>query len=151
MIFIVVTLISVKLHLQVRRARTKEKLLTNFLIGTRVLCTFAFLQAIATRSFICYTMHGSMEKSICNRIVRYCQRGFVFLEPQEFDNVLYIDIMTGTVLEEKTEEIREIMNDDGEVQIVTITYHPRTWPFPNVDSHRLQEAFIKQISSQKFG
>ena len=121
-----------------------------FLTGTRILCAFAFLQAIATSSFICYTMHGSMEKSICNRIIRYCQRGFVFLEPQEFDNVLYSDIMADTVLEEKAEETRETMNDDGEIQTVTTTYEPRQRPFPNVDPHRLQETFIKRICSQKF-
>ena len=95
-------------------------------------------------------MHGSMDKIICNRIIRYWQRGFVFLDPQEFDNVLYIDIMAGTVLEEKTEETREIMNDDGEIQTITITYEPRQRPFPNVDPHRLQETFIERICSQNF-
>jgi hypothetical protein len=95
-------------------------------------------------------MHGEMDKNICNRIVRYCQRGFVFLEPQEFDNLLYIDIMAGTVLEENREETREIMTDDGEIQTITITYQPRKWPYPNVDSHRLQETFIKRICSQEF-
>jgi hypothetical protein len=90
-----------------------------------------------------------MEKSISERIIRYCHRGFVFLEPKEFDNVLYIDIMARTVLEEKREEIREILNDDREIQTITITYRPRQLPFPNVDSHRLQENFIKRICSQK--
>ncbi len=149
MYFILVTLISAKLHLQVRQTRTNEQLLTMFLTGSSIFCTFAFLQAIATNSFICYTMHAEMDKSICNRIIRYCQRGFVFLEPQKFDNVLYIDIMARTVLEEKKEETREIMNDDGEIQTITITYQPRQWPYPNIDSHRLQGTFIKRISSQK--
>ncbi|CAF1590784.1 unnamed protein product [Rotaria magnacalcarata] len=117
--------------------------------GSHVFCTIAFLQAIATNSFICYTMHGDMERSICERIIRYCQRGFVFLEPQEFDNALYIDIMARNVLKEKREETREIMNDDGEIQIITITYEPRQFPYPNVDSHRLQETFIEQICRKK--
>jgi hypothetical protein len=59
--------------------------------------------------------------------------------------------MASTVLEEKREETKEIMNDDGEIQTITITYQPRQWPFPNVDPHRLQETFIKRIGSQKFG
>ncbi|CAF2071869.1 unnamed protein product [Rotaria magnacalcarata] len=117
--------------------------------GSHVFRTIAFLQAIATNSFICYTMHGDMERSICERIIRYCQRGFVFLEPQEFDNALYIDIMARNVLKEKREETREIMNDDGEIQIITITYEPRQFPYPNVDSHRLQETFIEQICRKK--
>ncbi|CAF4223571.1 unnamed protein product, partial [Adineta steineri] len=96
--------------------------------GSQLLCTFAFLQAVATKSFICYTMHANMEKSICNRIIRYCQRGFTFLKPYEFDSLLYIDIMNGTILEESREETREIMDEDGEIQIVTTTYYPRKWP-----------------------
>ncbi|CAF4109602.1 unnamed protein product [Adineta steineri] len=118
--------------------------------GSQLLCTFAFLQAVATKSFICYTMHANMEKSICNRIIRYCQRGFTFLEPYEFDSLLYIDIMNGTILEESREETREIMDEDGEIQIVTTTYYPRKWPLPNIDTYQLQENFMKQISSQKF-
>ncbi len=95
-------------------------------------------------------MHRDMDKSICNRIIRYCQRGFVFLEPREFDCLLYVDILDGTVLEEKREETREIMDDNGDIQIITATYHPRKWPFPNVDTYQLQENFMKQICSQKF-
>jgi hypothetical protein len=114
------------------------------------MCTFAFLQALATKSFMCYTMHGNMDKSICNRIIRYCQRGFVFLEPVEFNNLLYADIMASTVIEEKTEETREIVDDDGEVQTVTTTHYARRMPFPNVDTYRLQENFIKHICSQQF-
>ncbi len=125
-------------------------LLSNFLTGSHVLCTFAFLQAIATKSFICYTVHGDMHKSICNRIIRYCGRGFIFLEPKQFDNLLYIDIMACSILEEKTEETREMVNDDGETQIFTVTHYPRCWPSPNVDPYRLQETFIKQICSQNF-
>jgi len=122
-----------------------------FLIGSRIVCTIAFLQAMTTKSFLCYTMHGDMDKSIINRISRYTERGFVFLEPKEFDDALYVDLMTRTVLEETREETREIMNDDGEIQIVTTTYQPRQLPFPNVDPHRLQETFINRICSQQFG
>ncbi len=95
-------------------------------------------------------MHGDMEKSICNRIIRYCQRGFVFLEPHEFDSLLYVDSLDSTVIEENREETREIRDEDHEIRIVTITYHPRKWPFPNVDTYQLQENFMKQICSQKF-
>ncbi|CAF3422167.1 unnamed protein product [Rotaria sp. Silwood1] len=34
--------------------------------GSRVFCTFAFLQAIATKSFICYTMHANMASNYSN-------------------------------------------------------------------------------------
>lgn len=95
-------------------------------------------------------MHATMAKSICNRIVRYCQRGFVFLEPQDFDNVLYIDIMAKTILEENREETKEIITEDGEIQTVTVIYEPHKRPLLNVDPHRLQETFIQQITSQKY-
>ncbi|CAF3472888.1 unnamed protein product [Rotaria sp. Silwood1] len=121
-----------------------------FLTGSRVFCTFAFLQAIATKSFICYTMHANMVKSIYDRIIRYYRRGFIFLEPQDFDDTLYNGIMSSIDFEEKREETREIIDDDGEIQIITATYQPRQWPLPNVDTHRLQEAFIKRIDSKQF-
>ncbi|CAF1547664.1 unnamed protein product [Adineta steineri] len=73
--------------------------------GSQLLCTFAFLQAVVTKSFICYTMHANREKSICNRIIRYCQRGFTFLEPYESDSLLIIDIMNGTILLSKKKEV----------------------------------------------
>lgn len=104
---------------------------------------------MATKSFICYTMHGEMSKSICDRIIRYCHRGFIYLEPTEFDDRLYIDIMASPLFNEREEESREIMNDDGEIQIITITYHSRYLPFTNVDTHQLQEMFIARIRSQQ--
>ena len=90
-----------------------------------------------------------MEKSICKRIIRYYHRGFIFLEPHGFNNALYVDIMTRIVLEEKREETREIMNDDGEIQTITVTYEPRLLPFPNIDPYQLQENFIERICFEK--
>lgn len=98
---------------------------------------------------MCYTIHAAADKNIYDRIMRYFERGFVFLEPRDFDNLLYIDIMSRTVLEKPEEETREIMNDDGELQIITITRYPRQCLLPNVDAYMLQEAFIKLICSQK--
>jgi hypothetical protein len=130
--------------------KRREESFDSFLIGTHVLCTFAFLQAMATKSFVCYTMHGDMDRSIYDRIVRYCQRGFVFLEPKQFDDQLYADIKTHTVSEDIVEESRQIINDDGEIDTVVITYQPRRLPFPNVDTYRLQEMFIERILSREF-
>lgn len=127
-----------------------ESFLVMFSLGSHVVCTFAFLQAIATTSFMCYSMHGAMGKSVCNRIIRYCERGFIFLEPQEFDDGFYSDIMAGIVLEEKKEEVKEIVDDDGDIQIITIAYEPHRWPLPNVDPHLLQENFIERIRSEAF-
>lgn len=127
-----------------------NKIFVVFPIGSNIVCTFGFLQAISTKSFLCYTMHSTMSKSICNRIIRYCQRGFVFLESQCFNDSWYSDIMSGDVLEEVKEETKEIIDADGEFHTVTITYTPRKTPLPNVDTYELQEKFIKRIVSQKF-
>ncbi|CAF0869286.1 unnamed protein product [Adineta steineri] len=118
--------------------------------GTRLFCTFAFLQAIATKSFICYTMHATMMKNICERIIRYCHRGFIFLESHDFDDTLYGDIMNNDDLEENRVETKEIIDDDGEVQIMTTTYGTHRWPLPTIDSYLLQEAFIKRIGYKQF-
>ena len=94
---------------------------------------------------MCYTMHGGMYKSIFNRIARYCQRGFTFLESVAFDSLSYIDIMASTVIEKRTEQTREIVDDDGDVQTVTIISDARRLPFPNIDTYRLQEDFITRM------
>ena len=39
----------------------------NF-VGDKVLSTFAFLQALATRSFIIYSLHAESPKHLCTRI-----------------------------------------------------------------------------------
>nr|AEN94421.1 putative fungal ankyrin repeat-containing protein [Adineta vaga] len=117
--------------------------------GSQVVCTFAFLQAIATKSFICYTLYEDMTKCVYNRINRYCQRGFVFLEPQPFNTACYLDIMVKTVFDTKTVETRQILNDDEELQTVTITREPSLLPYFNIDPYFLQETFIKQICCQK--
>ena len=134
-------------HLEANR---RGESFNSRLIGTHILCTFAFLQAVATKSFVCYTMHGDMDRSIYDRIGRYCQRGFVFLEPRQFDYRLYIDIMAHTIPEDIVVESRQIMNDDGEIDTVVITYQPRRLPFPNVDTYQLQETFTGKILSREF-
>ena len=119
------------------------------ILGSQVLCTFAFLQAIATKSFICYTLHEDIDKTIYNRINRYCKRGFIFLEPQQFNDLSYFHIMLKTVVEMKTEQRRQIVNSNGEkIEATVIISEPRRVPFLNVDTYLLQEVFIKQIQSQ---
>lgn len=120
------------------------------LLGLNVVCTFGFLQAICTKSFLCYTMHRAMSKAAYNRIIRYCQRGFNFLESQCFDDTWFSDIMSGEVLEEIKEETKQIIDIEGEFQTVTITYTPCKTPLPNVDTYQLQEKFIERIVSQLF-
>ncbi|CAF1185724.1 unnamed protein product [Adineta steineri] len=114
--------------------------------GSQLLYTFAFLHAVATKSFIFYTMHANMEKSICNRIIRYCQRRFTFLEPYEFESLLYIDIMNGTILEESREETREIMDEDGEIQIATTTDYPHNSVVPKSPSKHVKTTDDASIS-----
>lgn len=123
----------------------KSRTNSSSCVGNRLLCTFAFLQALATKSFMCYTMHGKMDKSICNRIARYCQRGFTFLQSVACDSLSYMDIMASTVTEDRTQQTRVIVNDDGDVQTVTMITYARRLPFPNVDTYRLQEDFIKRM------
>ena len=120
-----------------------------FEIGSQVVCTFAFLQAIATKSFICYTLYEDMPKCVYNRINRYYQRGFVFLEPQSFNTACYVSVKDKTVFDTTTVETREILNEDGEIQIATITRDPSLIPFFNIDPYFLQETFIEHICSKK--
>lgn len=91
-----------------------------------------------------------MSKSIYDRIIRYVRRGFTFLEPRGFDKSLYANILRNTHSEERRQETKEIMDIDGELKIVTITYQQRQWPLPNTDSYQLQEGFIEQVRSQQF-
>lgn len=109
------------------------------------MCTFPFLQAMATQTFLCYTMHSTMNKSIAKRIIRYCERGFTFLEPIRFDDAYYHGIMSDDSCVEQPQITREILNQDEEFETVTITYYPRSLPLPNVDTYRIQEQFIQRI------
>ena len=45
-------------------------------VGDEIVSTFAFLQAIATKSFICHDLHCRIPRHVCNRIANYCHRGF---------------------------------------------------------------------------
>ena len=75
----------------------------------------------------------------------------MFLQPIQFDYQLFVDIMAGsTNVQEARVEVREVVNEDGDVQTVTTTYFPRRLPFANVDTFRLQETFVERICSQKY-
>ena len=47
--------------------------------------TFSFLQAIATKSFIVYSLHARSPKHLYARIAKYCDRGFNLLVTIDFD------------------------------------------------------------------
>ncbi|CAF4903881.1 unnamed protein product [Rotaria magnacalcarata] len=51
------------------------------ILGDKIVSTFPFLEALATKSFVVYSLHAQSPKSVCARIAKYCSRGFYHLEP----------------------------------------------------------------------
>ena len=82
-----------------------------------VVSTFALLQAIETKSFICSSLHCSIEKSVYNQIDRYCERGFIFLEPELVKTSNYSEIIVKKVF-----KTRKLLKDDKELQNITIIH-----------------------------
>lgn len=119
-----------------------KKLFSNF-IGNKLLCTFPFLQALATKCFITYSLHGHTKKHVCTRIAKYCARGFYLLEPMNFDGNFDI-LMEQEEIPLYRSEQRQIIDDEGEVQIVTAEY--RRQPQPNIDTFQVQELFISMVN-----
>ena len=107
--------------------------------------TFAFLQAVATKSFIVYSLHAKTPKDICTRMAKYCERGFTLLEPINFDGDFDILMKQPDVPMYRT-ECRDIIDDNGEIQNVTIEYRRR--PARNIDTFQLQEAFITAVHQE---
>ncbi|CAF3044652.1 unnamed protein product [Rotaria socialis] len=107
--------------------------------GNKIICTFAFMQAMATKSFITYSLHGETSKNVCTRIAKYCRRGFTLLEPIKFDGD-FESLMKQDEMPLYRAEHREFIGDDGELQIATMEYWRR--PEHNIDTFQLQEAFI---------
>ncbi|CAF1023470.1 unnamed protein product [Adineta steineri] len=112
--------------------------------GDRIISTFAFLQALATKSFIVYSLHAETSKNVCNRIAKYCKRGFTLLEPINFDGsfdmlMKQLDIPLYRI------EYQDFTDDDGEVQFMTTEY----WRgyARNIDTFQLQEGFIAAACS----
>jgi hypothetical protein len=114
-------------------------------LGDKIVSTFPFLQALATRSFIVYTLHAESPKHLCARIAKYCNRGFDLLVPINFDG----DFQS-MIIQEETPlyrvEHQHHIDDDGESRI-TIKEFYRIF-VRNVDTFRLQEKFMLMVCPQ---
>jgi hypothetical protein len=114
-------------------------------LGTRILSTFPFLQALATRSFIVYTLHAGSPKHLCTRIAKYCNRGFDLLVPINFDGDF-----ESMMAQEETPlyrvEHQHFIDDDGEIHIATKEFY-RGFA-SNIDTFRLQEKFMSMVCPQ---
>jgi hypothetical protein len=110
--------------------------------GNRIVSTFAFLQALATKSFIAYTLYARSPRHLCTRIEKYCKRGFKLLEPINFDGNFDL-LMSQEEIPLYRVEQRQYIDDDGEIQIVQKEYRR---PFlGNIDTFHLQEKFINMV------
>ncbi|CAF1507444.1 unnamed protein product [Adineta ricciae] len=94
--------------------------------GKQIICTFAFLQAIATKSFVVYSLHGAIRKDVCIRIDKYNKRGFSLLEPRNFDGN-FTHLINQTLTPLYRIEHQEIINDDGEVQSLNRIDYKLIW------------------------
>lgn len=114
-------------------------------VGNKIVSTAPFLQALATQSFILYTLHGRIPKHICSRIVKYCQRGFQFLQPIDFDGD-FESLMAQEEVPLYRVENYEYIDDDGKK--VQTTRESNRLLARNVDTFNLQENFISMVSPQ---
>ncbi|CAF4431927.1 unnamed protein product [Rotaria magnacalcarata] len=113
--------------------------------GNKIISTFSFLQALATRSFIVYSLHAESPKHLCTRIAKYCNRGFDLLVPINFDGDFEL-----MMAQEETPlyrvEHHQYINDDGDIQIATKEFYRVS--AHNVDTFRLQEKFMSFVCPQ---
>ena len=108
-------------------------------LGHRIVSTFAFLQALATRSFISYTLYARSPKHLCSRIQKYCNRGFKFLEPVGFDGNFDV-LMAQEEIPLYRVEQHQYIDDNGDIQIAQKEFRR---PFlHNIDTFQLQEKFM---------
>ncbi|CAF4735612.1 unnamed protein product [Rotaria sp. Silwood1] len=107
--------------------------------GDKIVSTFPFLQALATKSFIVYSLHARSPKHLCTRIAKYCNRGFNLLEPLDFDGD-FDSLMIQEEIPLHRVEHQQYIDDDGEIQLATKEFH-RSF-LNNVDTFRLQEKFM---------
>ncbi|CAF3091601.1 unnamed protein product [Rotaria socialis] len=111
-------------------------------IGDKIISTFPFLEALATKSFIVYSLHAEVARHICTRIEKYCKKGFHLLEPIGFDGDFNV-LMAQEEIPIYYVEQQQYIDDDGEIQIATKEYH--RIPARSVDTFRLQEKFIHMV------
>jgi hypothetical protein len=113
--------------------------------GDKIVSTFPFLEALATKSFITYNLHARTAKHVCTRIARYCNRGFDLLQPVGFDGDFDL-LMAEEEIPWYRVEHQEYTDDDGEIHIVTKEFRR---PFArNIDTFRLQEKFMGMVCPQ---
>ncbi|CAF4124322.1 unnamed protein product [Adineta steineri] len=113
--------------------------------GDRIISTFPFLQALATKSFIVYNLHARSPKHLCTRIAKYCNRGFKLLQPIDFDGD-FDSLMTQEEIPLYRIEYHHYIDDDGEIQLATKEY--RRGFLHNIDTFRLQEKFMHMVCPQ---
>lgn len=111
-------------------------------LGHTILCTFGFMQAMATKSFIVYSLHAKISKNVCNGIYKYCRRGFKFLEPYIFDGNFGALMMQDEIPLYRV-EYRDIIDEYGECQVAITEYWRQ--PARNIDTFQLQEAFLTSV------
>ncbi|CAF2050749.1 unnamed protein product [Rotaria magnacalcarata] len=113
--------------------------------GDKIVSTFPFLQALATKSFIVYSLHARSPKHLCTRIAKYCNRGFNLLETVNFDGEFDSLMEQEEIPLYRVEHVTYIDND-GEIQFATKEFH-RSF-INNVDTLRLQEKFMHMVCPQ---
>lgn len=111
-------------------------------LGNKILSTFPFLQALATRSFIVYSLHAESPKHLCSRIEKYCNRGFNLLVPTDFDGN-FDSLMAQEEIPLYRVENHYYIGDDDEIHIVTKECHRLL--LHNIDTFRLQEKFMDMV------
>ena len=114
-------------------------------LGDKIVSTIPFLEALATQSFIAYTLHAQASKHVCARIEKYCNRGFDLLQPVGFDGDFDSLMMQDDIPLYRT-EYQEYIDDDGETCFATTEFR-RSYAY-NTDTFRLQEKFIQRVFPQ---
>ncbi|CAF0919486.1 unnamed protein product [Adineta ricciae] len=115
----------------------------NLFRGDKIVSTLPFLQALATQSFIVYTLYAESPKHLCTRIGKYCNRGFDLLLPIAFDGDLE-SMMKEEEIPLYRFEYKKYTNDEGEIYAATRECY-RSFA-RNIDAFRLQEKFMFNIS-----
>jgi len=115
------------------------------LLGNKIISTFPFLQALATKSFFVYSLHARSPKHLCTRIAKYCNRGFNLLVPIDFDGD-FDSLMAQEEIPLYRIEHVQYIDDDGESHLAT--KETRRGFIDNVDTFRLQEKFMRIVCPQ---
>ena len=116
-----------------------------YLSGDRIISTFAFLQAVATRTFVVYSMDGEAPKDVCTRIQKYSERGFRLLEPHTFDGD-FDELTRQSEIPLYRAECQDYLDDDGEPQTAFKQFWRRVPR--NIDTFNLQDAFVREVCTQ---